>query len=257
MQTRSAFIVKKLESKVKHAIYDYSLIEQGDGVLAGISGGKDSFALLDILVNLNRTLPEKFRIVACHVEADDMPYKADKDFMVQYCADNNVELHFRSIVVEYDPSKRQPACFICSWKRRKLLFSLARELNCSKIALGHHLDDAVETLLLNMIHHSSVSSLPPKLSMFGGEIYLIRPLITVTSKELEKYTQVLGFPSEISLCPHHDETHRESVRGLIHQMASLNKAARENVFRSMGNIFTDYIVPSTKKNLPKIDSREV
>lgn len=257
MNNRSAFIVKKLESKVKRAIYDYKLIEKDDGILVGISGGKDSYALLDLLVNLNRALPDKFRIVACHVEAKDMSYQADVAFMKSYCNENGVELHFKEIVVDYDSQKRQPACFICSWKRRKELFKLAREKQCSKLALGHHLDDAVETLLLNMIHHSSISSIPPSLKMFDGDISIIRPLITVTSKELEKYTETLGFPDEISLCPHHNETHRESVRNLIQQSTKLNKAARENIFRSMGNIFADYIVPSTNKNLPKSDDREV
>ena len=141
MQNRSAFIIKKIESKVKRAIYDFNLIEKGDAVLVGISGGKDSFALLDILVNLNKILPEKFRIVACHVEAKDMSYQADVAFMRSYCNENGVELHFKEIVVDYDPQKRQPACFICSWKRRKELFKLAREKQCSKLALGHHLDD--------------------------------------------------------------------------------------------------------------------
>ncbi|HDP54752.1 MAG TPA: tRNA 2-thiocytidine(32) synthetase TtcA, partial [Bacteroidetes bacterium] len=87
-----------------------------------------------------------------------------------YCELNNISLHFKQIVADCKPSDRQPACFICSWKRRKELFSIAKERGCNKLVFGHHLYDAVETLLLKMIHHSSISSIPPKLSMFEGEL---------------------------------------------------------------------------------------
>ncbi len=259
MKNQFPYIITKVESKAKKAIYGYNLIEKGDGVLVGISGGKDSFALLDVLVSLRKSLPVKFRIEACHVVANDMPYKADEDFMKNYCQQNKVNLHFREIEVEYDESKRQPACFICSWKRRKELFKLARELKCEKVALGHHLDDAIETLMLNMIHHSSISSIPPMLSMFDGDIKIIRPLILVLNSELKKYSEFKGFPSEIEVCRYNDETHRESVRQLIYQTTKLNRAARENIFRSMGNILSDYIVPTLekKKNLPDDEYREV
>lgn len=249
---RGRFIVKKLEAKVKKAIYSYGLITKDDGVLVGISGGKDSYALLDLLVNLNKSMPVKFRIEACHVQADDMPYKADEKFMRSFCKKNNIPLHFRKITVDYKPEQRQPACFICSWKRRKELFTLAHERKCNKLALGHHLDDAIETLLMNMIHHSSISSIPPILSMFDGELFTIRPLIFVHDKELKKYSELMAFPSEVSLCPHEDNTTRDQVRELISASEKLNKSARENIFRSMGTIFNDYIVDKpVKKRTPK------
>ena len=259
MSSQSPYIITKVESKAKKAIYGYHLIEEDDGDLVGISGGKDSFALLDVLVRLRKSLPEKFRIEACHVIAKDMPYKADEVFMKEYCQENGVNLHFREIEVQYDKSKRQPACFICSWKRRKELFKLAREQKCTKVALGHHLDDAIETLMLNMIHHSSISSIPPMLSMFDGEISIIRPLILVLNSELKKYSELKEFPGEVEVCHYNDDTHRELVLQLIKQTTKLNRSARENIFRSMGNVFPDYVVPNIgkKKNLPDDDYREV
>lgn len=250
MQARDNSIVKKLESKVKSAIYNYGLISDGDGVMVGISGGKDSFALLDILVSLNRTMPEKFRIEACHVRATDMPYKADEAFMQEYCNENSIPLHFSEITVDFKPTGRQPACFICSWKRRIKLFAICRERNCVKLALGHHLDDAVETLLMNMIHHSSISSIPPTLSMFDGDIHVIRPLILVHDQELESYSSIKGFPDEVSLCPYEDKTNREEVRELMRRADGLNRSARENIFRSMGTIHHDYIVHKVDKKKP-------
>jgi len=247
---RGAYIVKKLENKVKSAIYNFGLITEGETVMVGISGGKDSYALLDLLVHLNKSLPEKFRVEACHVRASDMPYKADEEFMQRYCKEHEIPLHFRQILVEYNPHQRQPACFICSWKRRKELFGIARERGCKKLAFGHHLDDAVETLLMNMIHHSSISSIPPKLSIFNGELFAIRPLILVHDRELVKYSQHLAFPDEVSLCPHEDKTNRKQARDLLKSMDKLNRSARENIFRAMGNIYGDYIVPKLEKKKP-------
>ncbi|QKG79848.1 tRNA lysidine(34) synthetase [Tenuifilum thalassicum] len=243
----SRYIIKKLEGKVKQAIYGYNLIGNGDSVMVGLSGGKDSYALLDLLVTSRRSLPIKFKLHACHVQASDMTYRADIEFMEQYCAANDVELHIREINVDYNPNDRKPACFICSWKRRKMLFTTARENGCNKLALGHHLDDAIETLLLNMINHSSISSIPPKLSMFKGELFLIRPLTTCLDREMVKYSQLKGFPTEKEQCQYDKDTHRSTVRELIRQMELINRDARENIYRSMQNIFDEYIVTKPKK----------
>lgn len=217
--------------------------------MVGLSGGKDSFALLDLLVHLRKSIPEKFTIEGCHIKAVDMLYKADEEFMISYCQANNIPLHFREIRVDYKTEGKKPACFVCSWHRRKALFAIARERKCNKLALGHHLDDAVETLLLNMIHHSSISSIPPKLSMFEGELEIIRPLINVHDNELAKYADSMEFPSEIDKCPYEDKTNREEVRNLILLAQELNRSARENIFRSMANIYPEYIVkgPEIKK----------
>lgn len=167
----SGYIIKKLQGKVNQAIYGYNLIDQGDKIMVGLWGGKDSYALLHLLVNLRKALPVKFELHACHVQATDMTYRADIEFMERYCAQNDVKFHLREISVEYNPLDRKPACFICSWKRRKMLFTTTRENGCNRLAFGHQLDNAIETLLLNMINHSSISFIPPKLSMFNGEVY--------------------------------------------------------------------------------------
>lgn len=238
----SGYIVKKLQGKVNQAIYGYNLIDEGDKIMVGLSGGKDSYALLDLLVNRRRVMPIRFELHACHVQAIDMNYRADIEFMEQYCQMNDVKLHLSQITVDYNPNDRKPACFICSWKRRKMLFTITRQAGCNKLALGHHLDDAIETLLLNMINHSSISSIPPKLSMFNGEIFLIRPLTTCLNKELERYIQIKSFPTEKVKCQYDKDTHRNTVRELIHHMEQINRDARENIYRSMQNIFDEYIV---------------
>lgn len=239
------YIVKKLESKVNKTIYGYNLIEDGDKIMVGLSGGKDSYSLLDLLISRRKMLPINFELHACHVMATDMDYRANIEYMQNVCSTNNVFFHLRQIAVEYNPNDRKPACFICSWKRRKMLFTTTKEQQCNKLALGHHLDDAIETLLMNMINHSSISSIPPLLSMFEGEVKLIRPLSTCLNKDLEKYAYAKKFPGETRKCSHEKDTHRDIIRQIINQMGKINRDARENIYRSMQNIFNDYIV---KKN---------
>lgn len=243
----SLSIIKKLESKVNKTLFNYNLIENGDKVMVGLSGGKDSYSLLDLLISRRNNLPIKFEIHACHVMAIDMDYKADITFMKKICEDNNVNFHLKEITVDYNPNDRKPACFICSWKRRKMLFTATRECNCNKLALGHHLDDAVETLLMNMINHSSISSIPPKLSMFNGDIQLIRPLSICKDNELELYAATKNFPTELKKCTYEKDTHRNSIRQIIQNMELINKDARQNIYNSMQNIIEEYIVNKTKQ----------
>lgn len=243
------YIIKKVESKVNRAIYDYGLIEDGDSIMVGLSGGKDSYSLLDVLVSRRQCLPINFNLHACHVQANDMDYRADIEFMQNYCAQHNVTFHLKEITAEYNPNDRKPACFICSWKRRKMLFATTKESGCNKLALGHHLDDTVETLLMNMINHSSICSIPPSLSMFEGEVKLIRPLTTCLEKEMKKYAMVREFPSEIAKCRYENDTHRAAVKDLIRDMEKINRDARQNLYRSTQNILSEYIPqkPTTKK----------
>lgn len=235
-------IVKKLEGKVNKTLFNYTLIEDGDKVMVGLSGGKDSYSLLNLLISRRKSLPIEFELHACHVMATDMEYRADIGYMQRMCRENNVNFHLKEITVEYNPNDRKPACFICSWKRRKMLFTATRETGCNKLALGHHLDDAIETLLMNMVNHSSMSSIPPILSMFGGEIKLIRPLSLCLDNELEQFAMAKEFPSEIHKCLYEKDTHRNSIREIISQMEKINKDARRNIYNSMQNIFDEYLV---------------
>ena len=156
---------------------DQNLISEGDHILVGLSGGKDSMILLEALAERLSAVPFDFSITAAHVEAMGIGYEINREKLASFCDRLDIPLHYRSIEpnLEKDPSKT--ACFICSWHRRKELFKLTKELNCNKLALGHHRNDAIETLLMNMIYHGSISSLPYTLDMFEGRIRLIRPMM--------------------------------------------------------------------------------
>lgn len=216
--------------------------------MIGLSGGKDSYSLLDLLLSRRRCLPIDFELQACHVQAIDMNYRADINFMQQYCNQHNVPLHLQTIEVQYNPEGRKPACFICSWKRRKMLFDTAKRHGCNKLALGHNLDDTIETLLMNMINHGSICAIPPSLSMFGGEITMIRPLSTCHNSELRRYAQARAFPNEMQKCDFENNTLRADIKQLIHTMTEINRDARDNLYRSTQNIFFEYLPPTKNLN---------
>jgi tRNA 2-thiocytidine biosynthesis protein TtcA len=232
---------EKISRKVGKAIYEYDLIKDGDRVLVGLSGGKDSMILLEALADRRKHFPFDFQIDAIHVGAANIGYKMNTAYLDEFCKNLDVPLHLDEIEVDLNVNPKKSACFICSWNRRKRIFEKSKKLNCNKIALGHHKDDAVQTVLLNMIFHGSFSSLPQKLSMFEGRINLIRPLLMIPETELTSYASIRTFEKQEKSCPYHGTTGRESIRELIRQMDKLNPNARRNIFRAMDNIHEEYL----------------
>ena len=165
---------EKICRKVGRAVLEYSMIEAGDRVLVGLSGGKDSMILLEALADRKKHFPFDFEIFAVHVTAKGVGYEMDTAYLEQFCKGLDVELHLEEIEVDLSADSKKAPCFICSWNRRKRIFELSKELKCGKVALGHHKDDAIQTVLMNMIYHGSISSMPYTLSIFDGERDSIR-----------------------------------------------------------------------------------
>lgn len=226
---------------------EHQLIKADDRVLVGLSGGKDSMILLEALADRRRHLPFNFQIFAVHVSATNIGYEMDTDYLEKFCAELEIPLYLEEIEVDLTIDPKKSPCFICSWNRRKRIFELSKELDCNKVALGHHKDDAIQTVLMNMIYHGSISSLPQKLSMFDGRIRLIRPLLFIPEKELTYYATLRSFKKQEKSCPYDDTTKRESIKELIRQMDRLNRNARRNIFQSMDNIYEEYL-PDIKKD---------
>jgi tRNA 2-thiocytidine biosynthesis protein TtcA len=237
---------EKICKKVAKTIFDYNLIDDKDRVLVGLSGGKDSLILLEALADRKKRMPVSFELFAIHVSAINVGYKADTEYLSNFCKELNVSLYMEEIEVDFTRKPEKPPCFICTWARRKQIFTSAKELNCNKIALGHHYDDAVHTMLMNMIYHGSYSSLPQKLSMFGGRINLIRPLLLIPEKELVYYANLRHFKEHEKSCPYEDSTKRNEIKDLLKQLDKLNKNARKNLFRAMNNIYPEYL-PERKR----------
>jgi len=241
MKKEEFLLKKRIIQKVNKTIYTGNLLADGDKIMVGLSGGKDSYSMLEILVDRRRNLPFNFDIVACHIVAKDMGYEADMEFMEQFCMEFGITLIVDQIEIGYTENSDKPACFVCSYKRRSRLFTIAQENGCNKLALGHHLDDAIETLLMNMVFHSTISSMPHSLSMCDGNITAIRPLSMVMDKELEEYALLRQFPKEKKRCPYATDTHRTTMRNIINEIEKVYKDARISMYRSMSNINSEYL----------------
>ena len=231
----------EIEKSVGAAINSYSLIGANDKVAVALSGGKDSLVLLDTIANRRKRLPIKYDILAVHIHAANIGYKTDLDFIKGFCNEHNAPLHIIEAEAVFDGDDKTTPCFICSRLRRKLLFDFVKNMKCNKLAFGHHRDDAVETLLMNMMFNSSISSIPPSLSMFGGEFDIIRPLIFLGEDAITQYAELKNFPPQLQVCPYSESTHRFTVKGILDEMERVNEKARQNIYASMSNIHNEYL----------------
>jgi tRNA(Ile)-lysidine synthase TilS/MesJ len=231
----------EIEKSIGRAINSYSLIRENDKVAVALSGGKDSLVMLDAISNRRKRLPVKYDILAVHVHIKNIGYKTDFEFIKDFCNEHNTALHIIEAEAMYKDDDKTTPCFICSRLRRKLLFDFVKETKCNKLAFGHHRDDAVETLLMNMIFNSSISSIPPLLSMFDGEFDIIRPLIFLGEDEIKKYAELKNFSTQLKICPYSEDTHRFTVKGILNEMEKINKKTRQNIYAAMSNIHSEYL----------------
>lgn len=233
----------RVRRKVGKAILEYGMIAPDDCIMVGLSGGKDSLALIDLLADRRRKMPFKFRIIAAHIAIDEIGYSVDLSFLKSFCDDRDVEFVIHHAELTIDQTKKDKnKCFICSWNRRKSLFELAQKYDCSKLALGHHMDDAVHTLLMNMVFQGSISAMPASLAMFDGKIEIIRPMLTVTEEELKGYMKIRGLSDcTVKSCPHEKHSNRDEMKQIVALMEKLNPQVRHTIFGAMTNIQTDYL----------------
>jgi tRNA(Ile)-lysidine synthase TilS/MesJ len=222
------------------------MIAEGDHVLVGLSGGKDSMILLEALAERKRALPFEFTLSAAHIEAAGIGYQIDREKLSAFCDRLDIPLIYRIIEPDLEKDSSKSTCFICSWHRRKELFKLTKELNCNKLALGHHRNDAIETLLMNMIYHGSISSLPYSLKMFEGRIHLIRPLMDLDERMLEEYAGLNDLVKVEKSCPYEDHSQRENIAHLLKQVENLHGKGPFNIFKSMDKIFEEYLPRQVK-----------
>lgn len=233
--------IERVKNKVAKAIMDYKLIENGDRVLVAVSGGKDSLVMLETLVSIKNYGLIDYEIEALHINVTDVPYQVDNTFLEDYCNKLSINFTVQNIEADIENRGKKGHCFVCSWHRRKALFTFANDNGFQKLALGHHMDDAVETLLINMAYHGNISSLPGKLSMFEGAFNLIRPLILLTNKDTAEFARIRNYPPLKESCPHEDKTRRTTARNFIKQLEVFHPKAKFNLFNSMGNIDEEYL----------------
>ncbi|MEN9384717.1 MAG: hypothetical protein RL323_1860, partial [Pseudomonadota bacterium] len=209
---------KRLCREMGQAIADYNMIEAGDRVMVCLSGGKDSYALLDILMKLQQRAPIDFELIAVNLDQKQPGFPAE--VLPNYLSKLGVKFHIEtqdtySVVKKVIPEGKT-MCSLCSRLRRGILYKVARELGCNKIALGHHRDDILQTLLLNMFFGAKLKGMPAKLVSDNGEFMVIRPLAYVAEKDLIRWAQVREFPIiPCTLCGSQDNLQRQHMKDML------------------------------------------
>jgi tRNA(Ile)-lysidine synthase TilS/MesJ len=245
MKTRTARpgdkLFRKLCQKAGKTIIRHQMLHGGDHLLVGLSGGKDSNILLEVLADRKKSFPFEFKITAVHVRVKNPGMPDCGDDIRRLCDELNIPLIIKEIELDLNRDSGKSACYVCSWNKRKEIFNLSRALKCNKLAFGHHRDDALETMIMNMVYHGSISSLPYVLSMFNDRVRLIRPLMDIYETELSEYSRYRYPGRNNGGCPFADVTGRNESRHILENMAGMYPKAKINLFRAMNRIYPDYL----------------
>ena len=230
-----------MDDKVRRAIREYGLIEDGDKILIGLSGGKDSLALMELLGRRSRIFRPKFELLAAHVVMRNIPYASDMDYLRQLAEGQGIPLVLHETSFDASTDTRKSPCFLCSWTRRKALFEIAKANGCNKIALGHHQDDILETLLMNLTHQGAFGTMPPKLTMNKFAMEIIRPLCLVSEKDLAALAAQRGYKRQLKNCPYESGSSRKEMKEILARLEAINPDARHSLWSSMTHIQPDYL----------------
>lgn len=235
---------KQLETRVGKAIFDYNMIEEGDTVLVCVSGGKDSHALLSILLALQAKAPVKFRLIAMNLNQKQPGFPSD--VLPAYFASLGIEYHIAEqdtyrVVKEKIPEGKT-TCSLCSRLRRGVIYHTAKQLGANKIALGHHRDDIVHTLFLNLLFGGKLKAMPPKLRTDDGAHIVIRPLAYCSEVLIARYARGMGFPIiPCNLCGSQENLQRQKVREMMEEWNRRYPGRTESVFNALQNVVPSHL----------------
>lgn len=232
---------ERLTKRFHKACADYGLIADGDHILIGLSGGKDSLLLTELLGRRSRIYKPRFAVTALHVRVKERDYQSNISYLEHFCAEAGVPLIVRDTEIREEGGKETNPCFLCAWYRRKMLFNIAQELGCNKIAFGHHRDDVVETLLMNLIYQGAFATMPPILQMDKMPIQIIRPLCLIDETDIIRYADMRGYQKQNRLCPFEHVSSREKVKDLLAQIKALNPEAVDSIYGALTNVKSDYL----------------
>lgn len=235
---------KRLTRLVGQAIGDFNMIQNGDKVMVCLSGGKDSYGLLDILIKLRERAPIDFEIVAVNLDQKQPNFPAE--VLPNYLRNLGVPFHIETqdtyAIVKRVIEEGKTTCGLCSRLRRGILYRVADELGATKIALGHHQDDILETFLLNLFYGAKLKAMPPKLVSDDGRHIVIRPLAYCTERDLARYAEVKQFPIiPCNLCGSQENLQRQAMKEMIDQWRR-KKGWVENMARAMGHIVPSHLM---------------
>lgn len=236
------YAAKEMRRMAGKAIHSRNMIEEGDRVLVAVSGGKDSLSVLWLLRERIRRIPIDYTLTAVHVDPGFGAGSADR--MAAFFEENGFA--YRIIRSDCGPRAHSPEnlenpCFLCARLRRKALFEAAAELECNKIAFGHHKDDVIETLFLNLFYGASISTMNPVQSFFDGRITVIRPLYLLDESVIARYARDMGWPRIDLGCPTAGSTKRREVRDMLERIYRKNRKVKGNIFHALQNVRDEYL----------------
>ena len=233
----------RLNRRFHSACANYGLLADGDHVLVGLSGGKDSLLLTELLGKQAKIYKPSIRVTAVYVSVENIGYETATTYLKQFC--NEVGVPFVHKLTRYDElpaeHRNKNHCFLCSWYRRKALFDAAKELGCNKIAFGHHRDDILETLLMNMVFGGNISTMPPLLQLDKMPLQIIRPLCLIDESDIKQYAEMAGYHKQVKTCPFEYESTRTQTKNIIAELSKLNPEVRDSLWAAMENIKPNYL----------------
>ena len=248
-EIESRRLEKRLKERFVKAMATYHLIEDDDRILVGLSGGKDSLLLTELLAKRAKIDHPRFSVEALHVRMENIHYETDTSYLQQFCDALDVKLHVKTTHFEvfdennaadneiikfkvqsskFKRRQKQP-CFLCSWNRRKVMFNLAQELGCNKIALGHHQDDIIHTTLLNLCF----GTMPALLKMRKMPLTIIRPLRLIPEADIKTYAELLGYQKQQKICPYETNSHRTDIKQIYDRLEQLNPEVRYSIWSAL------------------------
>lgn len=230
---------KRLRRNIGNAISDYNMIEDGDKIMVCLSGGKDSYCMLDLLLHLQKTAPISFEIIAVNLDQKQPGFP--EEVLPAYLTELGVPFHILekdtySVVVDLVPEGKT-YCSLCSRLRRGSLYGFAQKIGATKIALGHHRDDIIETLFLNMFYGGKLKAMPPKLLSDDKKNIVIRPLAYCKEDDLQSYAERMRFPIiPCNLCGSQDNLQRKIIKEMLQDWEKKNPGRLESIFSATKSI---------------------
>jgi tRNA 2-thiocytidine biosynthesis protein TtcA len=253
----SAKLAKRLRRLVGQAIADYSMIEAGDKVMVCLSGGKDSFAMLDVLMRLREKSPVPFDLIAVNLDQrhPGFPEHVLPDYLTSLGVPFRIAVQDTYSVVKRVIPEGKTMCGLCSRLRRGVLYRVAAEVGATRIALGHHRDDILETFFLNLFHGGMLKAMPPKLVSDDGKHVVIRPLAYVEESDLRAYAELRRFPIiPCDLCGSQDELQRKQVKAMLREWEKKQPGRIDSIFGALTNVAPSHLLDRSLFDFANIEA---
>ena len=234
---------KALNRDVGKAVHRYEMLQDGDRIVVGLSGGADSLTMMWMLSERQARIPIRYELFAVHI---DPGFSGGFSKSLEtYCENQGFTLrveHTDYGVLGHSSSNRENPCFLCSRLRRKRLFEIADELACNKVALGHNKDDIIETLFLNICYSGEISTMVPSQPFFQGKFTIIRPLAFADENLIRDFAREQNFPEFVNPCPSANNSKRQEIKATLKHLYRSNNKIKGNIFRAMSRVRTDYLL---------------